>query len=216
VKNYFNQKKNLWLLLVVLSLVFFGFYFLDQFFSTFLTEDQNNKIYRPIRTLTDLGEALHFFIFAIGIWIFSVWALRAKKSWNFLNTEKIESLRRWSSSLFYSLLVSGLIVHLLKFVFGRLRPHRSLERDPFQFDPFNFHHYNHSFPSGHAQTLFVVATALSMAQPKWQAWFYGSAIILSLTRVVLHAHFFSDVVFGAYLGFIVTVLIYKAYRNTLK
>jgi undecaprenyl-diphosphatase len=67
--------------------------------------------------------------------------------------------------------------------------------------------YYYSFPSGHAQTIFTVATVLlwaGMKAHKLNFWSGGAivmiAIIVGISRVYCGAHFPSDVLGGAALG----------------
>ncbi len=67
--------------------------------------------------------------------------------------------------------------------------------------------YANSFPSGHTQTAFTVATVLAWASARarklnfWSgAAIFAGAVIVGLSRIYCGAHFPSDVVGGAVLG----------------
>jgi membrane-associated phospholipid phosphatase len=111
--------------------------------------------------------------------------------------------------LLISLFISGIAVHFFKFLFGRLRPHRTEVGDPNVFVPFNFDWHYHSLPSGHSQVLFTVATCLALAFPKKAVVLYLSFFALAMTRVFTIQHFLSDVMMGCLLGYVVTQLIAK-------
>ena len=57
-----------------------------------------------------------------------------------------------------------------------------------------------SWPSGHATLAFATAAALSYLSPKGRNLFIGIAFFCAITRVVMMAHFYSDVIFGSALG----------------
>lgn len=57
-----------------------------------------------------------------------------------------------------------------------------------------------SFPSGHATTAFAAAVVLALWYPRGAGVFVGSAVLVGLSRVMLGAHFPSDVLAGALLG----------------
>lgn len=57
-----------------------------------------------------------------------------------------------------------------------------------------------SFPSGHAVTAFAAAVLLALWYPRGTPAFLGAATLAALSRVVLGAHFPSDVLAGAILG----------------
>jgi membrane-associated phospholipid phosphatase len=58
----------------------------------------------------------------------------------------------------------------------------------------------HSFPSGHATTAFAVAAALTRAAPARRPLWLAVAGTIGAARVLLNAHFLSDVLGGAILG----------------
>ena len=59
----------------------------------------------------------------------------------------------------------------------------------------------HGFPSGHAATAFAVAAALAgWVPPRRRGWVLTAASGVSASRIVLNAHFLSDVIGGALLG----------------
>jgi membrane-associated phospholipid phosphatase len=59
---------------------------------------------------------------------------------------------------------------------------------------------HHSFPSGHAITAFAVAAALSTAVPARRGLWLSVGVLVGGSRVLLNAHFVSDVVGGAFVG----------------
>lgn len=69
---------------------------------------------------------------------------------------------------------------------------------------------NLSWPSGHSTLAFATAAALSYLSPKGRALFITIAAGCAITRVVMQAHFYSDVIFGAALGWTFGWLIAQA------
>ncbi len=63
-----------------------------------------------------------------------------------------------------------------------------------------------SFPSGHASAAFAVAAALACAVPARRRLWLGVAAAVGASRVVLNAHFVSDVLGGAVIGWWATEL----------
>jgi membrane-associated phospholipid phosphatase len=63
-----------------------------------------------------------------------------------------------------------------------------------------------SFPSGHATTVFALATVLSLWYPRWTTAWLLLAAVVGWSRIVLGSHFPSDVLAGALLGVAVVLL----------
>jgi membrane-associated phospholipid phosphatase len=57
-----------------------------------------------------------------------------------------------------------------------------------------------SWPSGHATLAFATAAALSYLSPRGRNLFIGIACLCAITRVVMMAHFYSDVILGSAIG----------------
>jgi hypothetical protein len=96
-----------------------------------------------------------------------------------------------------SIIGPGLIGTSVKYVVGRVRPNTATST--FEFKPFSG---NQSFPSGHACQAFAVATAIAENYPSWwvQTLCYGGAGLVGYARIEQNAHYTSDVVAGALLG----------------
>ena len=99
--------------------------------------------------------------------------------------------------LFVAVAVPGLINNLLKRVIGRARPS---QLGPYFYDPLAWRAAFESLPSGHATTAFSVLVAFGAVFPdlRWLLWLY--ALVIAASRVIVQAHYPSDVVAGAALG----------------
>ena len=102
-----------------------------------------------------------------------------------------------------SLVMSGVIVEILKFVIGRARP---VFFDTFGivvgFLPFTSEWAFNSMPSGHTALSFAGLVMLGMLMPrfKWLTW--TLAILIAVSRVAIGAHWPTDVLFGAFIGMV--------------
>ena len=96
-----------------------------------------------------------------------------------------------------SIIGPGLVVTSVKYAVGRKRP--GAGAGAFDFRPFSG---NQSFPSGHASQAFAVATVIAENYPAWwvQTLCYGGAGLVGYARIEQNAHYTSDVVAGALLG----------------
>lgn len=115
----------------------------------------------------------------------------------------------WSAAalvfVFSAVAVSGLLVNTLKVIIGRTRPKLWFEEGLYGFAPFTLKDADyHSFPSGHSNTIVSFALALSFFLPRWRIPLVLLALTVALSRVIITAHFLSDILVGALLGLATT------------
>lgn len=78
------------------------------------------------------------------------------------------------------------------------------------------YHYSNSFPSGHTTTCFAIFTVLAYLHAQTnlaRILCFVFALLFSLTRVYLSQHFIIDVIAGATIGYLTTLLILKLSEN---
>lgn len=129
-----------------------------------------------------------------------------------LLTKRAEMAGR-AAFVFAAVALSGIIVNLLKVVAGRTRPKLLFTEDHHGFDPFRFGHDFASFPSGHATTLAAASVAIAVLSPQWRVPILVLGLLLAFTRVMVTAHFLSDVLAGLVLGGLSTWMIYLRMRR---
>jgi membrane-associated phospholipid phosphatase len=117
---------------------------------------------------------------------------------------RIAAMCRWLSAAFFfifaSVAMSGIAANLIKAIVGRGRP-KLLDQSGFTgFDPFTFNANFHSFPSGHTNTAFALALAVSFLIPRWRSGLLAAAAVVGFSRVAVNAHFLTDVLGGAALA----------------
>lgn len=140
------------------------------------------------------------------------WLVGSMLLWFYLRY-KVKKLA-WADRVrffFLSVSATGLAVLPLKFFFGKARPSKLFDNDLYGFQWFAAPNaYGlHSFPSGHTTTAFSVATALALIFPRYAVWFYVGALLVGLSRIGVLYHYPSDVVAGAMLGTVLTLLLYN-------
>ncbi len=148
--------------------------------------------------ITRLGSSSWYF--AISVIGFGVVYLNNRLE--FIKIKKQKKISNFFVSSFFYILVVGIVTQVLKHIVGRPRPNHTNFDDSFGFNFFTFDSNFHSFPSGHSSTIFIVCFILVATFPKLKYFFYFLASIIALSRVVVGAHFFTDIVAGAILALI--------------
>ena len=106
--------------------------------------------------------------------------------------------------LFLAIAISGLITDLLKVVFGRARPKLLFANETFGFDWWGTKADFWSFPSGHATTVVAIAAALFCLWPRFLPLYVAFAVLVSLSRAVIGAHYVSDVIAATFIAIAAT------------
>lgn len=99
--------------------------------------------------------------------------------------------------LFASIAASGLVVDVMKVGFGRLRPKLLFRSDLYGFTWLGWRSDHWSFPSGHSATIVALFSVLWWLWPQHLLFYVLAATIVAASRVVVGAHYPSDVMAGA-------------------
>lgn len=151
-----------------------------------------------LRSITHVGRAQWWLAgIAVGLAAFAVWRWRTASA-------RDAALSSWAMAalLFVAaaIAVPGLIGDIVKFATGRPRPRAPGGPGFFDFAPFGFESDYHSFPSGHATTLFGLAFALGLLLPRLRWPLLLLAAVIAGARLFVKAHYASDLVAGAALA----------------
>lgn len=104
-----------------------------------------------------------------------------------------------SAYVFLSVALSGILGNIAKRIIGRARPPLFDAEGAFHFKAFSGHLYE-SFPSGHSTTDGAMAMALAVLFPRYRVAFFLVGGFLALTRIMVGAHYLSDVIAGYSFG----------------
>ncbi len=111
----------------------------------------------------------------------------------------------WQGALAFA--ASGLLEFTVKHLAGRPRPDAALPA--MMLTGPSFAPDVDSFPSGHATSVFAVATVFAVFYPRLRWPLYGLAITIALGRVYLERHYLSDVMAGALIGTVIASLVVR-------
>ncbi len=190
-------KENSLLLLLVLALPLFIFYL-------------DSAVIRAVREFHRAGSDLYVFLSSLDAVInflshgstLIVIALAMLVAGKYRSRKIFEA----GKALVVSFVASGILAQVLKHLIGRARPRVT---DTLLFIGPTFRGGYDSFPSGHTTVAFCFAYALSQHFPRYRVFFYIFAAVAGFERVENTAHFFSDVIAGAFVGIISGQLVFR-------
>jgi membrane-associated phospholipid phosphatase len=149
------------------------------------------------RRLTDLGLS-GWFLWPLGLMLIALAFLDSPSMPLFLR----HVLAAWAvrlGFLFTAIGLPSLFVSIVKRLIGRGRPF--VDGDGvWSYAPFIWRADHASLPSGHATTAFSALVAIGALYPAARPLLWIYAIAIALSRVVVTAHFPSDVLAGAIIG----------------
>ncbi len=125
----------------------------------------------------------------------------------------LQRATRRGSRLFWSAALGGIVAEILKLAFRRERP--GLTDGAYVLRPWSEHPFSTAqlgLPSSEAAVAFAAAAALARLFPEGRALWYALAGGCALTRVASGAHFMSDVVLAALVGYVTTLTLWRRRR----
>lgn len=189
-------KKNILIFTLFICAMIGGCYFFADLPVAIAGKYLDMQTVNVFQVITRLGNAVWYLVPA------ALFFLLFHYAW------KREQWARWSLFIFSTVAVSGLTTDLFKWITGRWRPKAYFEDNLYGFDFFGVAYKETSFPSGHATTIWAFCMAMTMLFPRYRLAWYLLAILVSISRVIVGAHYLSDVIAGAYVA-VITVLLLK-------
>jgi undecaprenyl-diphosphatase len=109
--------------------------------------------------------------------------------------------------LFVAIGAPSLFDTIIKRMIGRARPMVGGSLDPTLFSPFIWRSAYAGFPSGHVTTAFAVLVAFGSLWPRARTALWTYALAIALSRVVVTAHYPTDVAAGAVVGVVGALMV---------
>jgi membrane-associated phospholipid phosphatase len=173
----------------------------DRAIARFVADHTTPKLEWVSRALSWAADEHVLYAVSIGLWLSS---LRGGPR-----------QRACADHLVACVLTSSILPHLLKDFVDQERPDRCMVHGrrhgiPRSGKPLD------SFPSGHAMHVGALASAISRMHPDWKklAWTIGG--VLAATRIIVLAHWASDVVVGLGAGVLIERLLRPVARHRLR
>lgn len=158
------------------------------------------------RAITDIGKS-HWILWTTGLFLLGTMTIDWRHvSWR---TRKAMTLVwTYCAFIFFTVAASGVIALVLKWCLGRPRPKLFETVGPLGFDFLAFNISYTSFPSGHATSVAALAASLCLIFPSWLWLIAVCGFWLIFSRIMVGAHYPSDVIAGTLLG--ISVVLWTA------
>jgi len=187
--------KAITITIIIVLLALFSYIFIDKNVALYFHENISKDVYHFWKIVSKFGEGKYFLIPSAILYI--------------IYKNKDEFIKKVSILVFSSVAISGIVVNVLKIIFGRARPELLFQEDIFGFTWFHFGHLYASFPSGHTTTAFSGFVALALVFRKYSYIFLLLAFMIAFSRVILTMHYVSDVLIGSLLGSWTSYILYQ-------
>jgi len=130
------------------------------------------------------------------------WVITAALMWLLFRYRQNPNPVAANCAAFFIVAVSaaGVFNTLIKVCCGRARPSMWNKEGVYGFHGFSTDSHFGSFPSGHSNTAAAVALALAILFPRWRWRLLVFALLVAMSRVILGAHYLSDIIVGLCTG----------------
>jgi membrane-associated PAP2 superfamily phosphatase len=160
---------------------------MDQQTADFVADHTNTTVERVAGALTWTGDEHVLSVLALGWWLYC------------RNKDAVS--RRRSDHILLTTVAAALLPHVIKKLVNQERPDRLTVYGHLHGVPFSGNKYD-AFPSGHALHAGALASAATVLSPPQRNSVWAAVSLLVATRVVLLAHWMSDVAAGFAIGVI--------------
>jgi membrane-associated phospholipid phosphatase len=124
--------------------------------------------------------------------------------------------RLWTRHLLYICITASIAIIIgegFKYLLGRYRPIMLFEHNLYGMHFFSSEWALNSTPSGHTIRAFSILTAASFLYRRFTIVFISIATLIGASRVIVTAHYPSDVLFGAFIGIFTAAWTYAYFFN---
>jgi membrane-associated phospholipid phosphatase len=188
---------------IVVAVVVFGMIFIDAA-ATNAVPRLAHSVVGFFDWITDFGKSA-WFLWPLGLLFLVLAAL--PQTLSKMSRAVLAALMVRVGFLFIAIGAPGLFASIVKNMIGRARPGVGGSVNPYLFDPFHWTPAYASLPSGHATAAFAVLAAFATLFPRARTVLLIYALLILASRIVVRAHYPTDVALGALTGLIGVLLV---------
>ncbi|AWI59303.1 phosphatase PAP2 family protein [Sinorhizobium fredii] len=157
------------------------------------------------RTITDVGT-FAWMIYTSATLLLIAFVVRRASRRDTIR-QRARTARNLSAYFLLTIGAASALVHGLKFLIGRARPELFADYGAYSLTPFTGDRLFESFPSGHSTAAGAFFGAFAMLKPELRPLFLILALLIGVSRVIVGAHYPSDVAAGLLLGLWVAMMV---------
>ncbi|ASY70918.1 phosphatidic acid phosphatase [Sinorhizobium fredii USDA 205] len=157
------------------------------------------------RTITDVGT-FAWMIYTSATLLLIAFVVRRASRRDTIR-QRARTARNLSAYFLLTIGTASALVHGLKFLIGRARPELFADYGAYSLTPFTGDRLFESFPSGHSTAAGAFFGAFAMLKPELRPLFLILALLIGVSRVIVGAHYPSDVAAGLLLGLWVAMMV---------
>lgn len=188
---------------IVVAVFVFGMIFIDAA-ATNAVRHLAHSVVWFFDTITDFGKS-GWFLWPLGVLFLLLAAL--PQTLSAMSRAVVAALMVRVGFLFVAIGAPGLFASILKNMIGRARPGVGGSVNPYLFEPFHWIPAYAGLPSGHATAAFAALAAIGTLWPRARTVLLIYALLIAASRIVVRAHYPTDVAMGALTGIIGVLLV---------
>ncbi len=195
IAGYVKIYYQLFTFVTLLSL--YSYFYLDLLLLQFFHAHISSPLMPYIQYLSHLGKSTWYIVGSLLLYLI----FRISRP----------TIAKASLFLLSTTLLSGILVNIIKVIFGRARPKLYIEEHLYGFYWLQTDVLYRSFPSGHATTAIGVWLAFALLFPRYRVPLILMGVVIAMTRIVLTEHYLSDILIGGFLGGLTTMILYRLF-----
>lgn len=165
------------------------------------------KFQQVMASLTNVIKSVYWLFLAAILWWGCTICLKKRSGYGV--EPFFEKGRQAGLYIFFAIICAGIPVTIMKYLVGRARPPLLEQLGPDYFAPLTGSYLYLSFPSGHAMMAGILVVFSFKFLPRLRLMIIPLCCLLTFSRVIVAAHYPTDILAGFTIGAIVSLWLYN-------